>query len=501
MFRLGPVHRFLPAFLALGLAVACSSTEPRGPGAISVSATANAVDAFFQYGVAIDGGTPRRGSSQETILFTQGGLAQGAHTVSLVDVPPACTGDEQRSVNLAGDDTADVIITITCPRTTGDLRVNVQTTGADPDLNGYFVTFNGQPIDIIGPNGTVNLLFIPPGVYSIGLVDVAGNCTAPAAQQANITTGQLTTINFTVTCGAISVFRFVTSIAGVDRDPDGLLVHIDGGFGTRIPYGAATNVRVAAGTREYVLGDVQPNCAVTGPASGTRTFAGGDTLIVTIGADCAALATGTVGSSVADAAGDTLSNPSNDPDPAHDVVTVRARYAPGFLILVLRFGRTVTPYVPQSNPGGLIGYVELDLDESATTGFPAFVNDFGGSATQGVDFALLLHEMDSVSMTAVRLTNDNFFSAGRVRAKYDADSIVAYLPLNKLADDGKLTLTATLGTTDRPTDLLPNAGQVLLQASSPMVAVRGSSVISLTGPEKAAPGIDYRKAGIWKRKR
>ena len=500
MFRFGSVHRPLPAVLAVGLAIACSSTEPKGPGAISVSATANAVDAFFEYGIAIDGGTPRRGFTGQTILFTQGGLSQGAHTVSLVDVPPPCTGDEQRSVNLAGDDTAAVIITINCPRSTGDLRVNVQTTGTEPDPNGYFLTFNGQAVDLIGPNGTIDLTFIPPGVYSIGLADVAANCTAPAAQQANITTGQLTTLNFTVTCGPVGVFRFVTSIAGADRDPDGLLVHVDGDIGTRIPYGATTNVRVATGSRSYALGDVQPNCAVTGPATGTRTFTGGDTLVVTISADCTTFATGTVGSVATDATGDTLNNAGNNPNVAHDVVTVRSRYAPGFLILVIRFGRTVTPYA-QSNPGGLVGYVELDIDESSATGQPAFINEWGGSATQGVDFALLLHQMDSVSMTAVRVTIDDAFLAGRVRAVYNADSIVAYLPLNKLSDDGKLTVTATVGTSDRPTDLVPNTGQILLQPSVPMVALRSASVISLTGPEKAARSIDYRKAGIWKRKR
>jgi hypothetical protein len=484
---------------ASALASACDSTEPRGPGAISVSAVATATDAFFEYGIAIDGGTPRRVFVGQSVFFTQTGLAHGGHTVSIIDTPPACTGTATKSVTVRGNDTVPVVFTIGCPRTTGDLHITVATTGNDIDQNGYFLTINGQIVDQVPANSIADFSFIPPGSYTVALSDVAGNCTTPAPQVANIAVGQVTNINFSITCTPVGVFRFVTSVTGADRDPDGALVQVDGNA-TPIAFTGATNVRVQTGSRSYSIADVQPNCTVTGPTTGTHTFAAGDTVTVTLDVSCSAIALGTAGSAGTDAAGDTLPNPGNNANPAHDVLTVRGRYATGFLIMVMKFARAVTPITPQ-NLGGLVGYVEFDLDESTATGQSAFINEFGGNATQGVDFAVLLHQMDSVSMTAVRVGNDNAAVAGRVRARFDGDSIIVFLPLNKLNDDGKLTVTATIGTNDRPTDLAPNTGQTLLQATGPIVAARaGGSGASQRMPALSSDWIDYRKAGNWKRK-
>lgn len=491
------------AVLFVLLVPGCDSTAPRGPGAITVSSIAQAPDNFFEYGIAIGKSTPRRAFVGETVLFTQTGLAHGAHEVSLVGVPTNCTGAGARTVNLRGDDTATVAFNITCSRVTGDLRVTVATTGVDLDPNGYLLTANGVIAASLPINGSTTFGFVTPGTYTLGLAGVAANCTASAAQQVTVSAGQLASASFTVTCAAVGVLRFVTSVSGEDRDPDGALVSVDNAPGTRIPLSATTNVRVAAGTRSYALGDVQPNCAITGPATGTHTFAGGDTVTITLAADCTTIPMGEVGTTHSEASVDTLANEDNNPNPAHDVVTVRGRYTPGFLIVVLRFARSVIPATGQ-HPGALYGFVELDADENVATGFPEpFINGYGGSATQGVDYGLLLHQMDSVSMTLVKVNTapEPAIIAGRVRARFDTDSVVVFLPLNKLNDDGKLTLTATVGTLDRATDIVPNSGQILLQPpaapASPLVAARAEhAVIVPANPER----IERPKAGTWKPK-
>lgn len=491
----------MPALVSLAaFAIACDATEPRGPGSISVSSVAQSQDDFFEYGITIDGGTPRRAFVGQTVVFTQGGLAHGAHTVAIVDAPPACTGTGTRNVTLRGDDTVAVIFTINCPRTTGDMRVNVTTTGVDFDPNGYLMTFNSQIVTELPTNGSVTFNFIEPGTYTVGLADVAANCTATPQQSVTISSGQLSTVSFTVTCTAVGILRFVNSITGADRDPDGALVTVDG-VSSRVTFGGTTNVRVPAGTRSYSVSDVQPNCTVTGPTTGTHTLAGGDTVTVTLAADCSAIPAGTAGTTtITEAAGDTLPNPSNGPG-AYDIIGMNARYTPGFMILAIRFQKAV-----QSPATGLAsalyGYLEFDIDESGSTGKPAFVNSFGGNSSQGVDYFLDFFLTDTASTQLVRTPTPSqpFFSGGRVRVRYEGDSLVVIVPLNKLAnDDGRMTVTMVLGTGDRPTDIAQNVGEARVQPPAPLLALRGDAQTRVVlDPTPIAPA---PTAGKWRRNR
>jgi hypothetical protein len=59
-------------------------------------------------------------------------------------------------------------------------------------------------------------------------------------------------------------------------------------------------------------------------------------------------------------------------------------------------------------------------------------------------------------------------------------------------------VSATVGTADRPTDIVPNTGQILLQPpAGPMVMLRTERPRSTkTTGEK----VEYPQAGTWKRK-
>jgi hypothetical protein len=505
MSRSRKAGRSLSALFALTVGVwSCDeSTAPRGPGSISVSSQVQSQDAFFEYGISIDNGTPRRAFVGQTLLFTENGLAHGEHTISVVDVPSACTGKGSRTVTLQGDDTASVIFNIACPRTTGDLRFNVTTTGVDIDQDGYELTIDGGPGPILMPNSSVTFNNVPPDSYTFGLTDVASNCTTPAAQTVTVSVGELTTVNFNITCAAVGVLRFMTSISGEDRDPDGLLVSVDN-VTTAIAASGTANVRVPVGTRTYQLSDQQPNCTLTGPATGTHTFAGGDTVTVTLSASCTAIPMGTMVSSVSEAAGDTFPKPTNSPFASHDITTITSRHTPGFFILVIRFGKSIVAGGPD-NPAGLWGYVEIDLDENAATGYPAFVDqdEFGGSTAQGVDFGLIFHSIDSVSMIVANLPTPPSPAtlAGRVRSRFESDSLTLFLPLNKLGDDRKFTLSTGLGPADRVSDIGPNSGSVAVQLPASIVAVRSSSatVPRPSGQRDGGEKIEYRKAGSWGR--
>lgn len=490
--------RSLVALGALATALwSCDeSTDPRGPGSISVSAQVQSQDNFFEYGISVDDGTPRRAFVGQTLFFTENGLAHGEHTIEVVDVPQACTGTAAKSVTLRGDDTAAVIFNIACPRTTGDLRFTVTTTGTDIDENGYVLTVDGLPGPTMPANGSITFNNVPPDSYTFGLTGAEPNCTLPPDQTVNITAGQLTQVNFTVTCAPVGVLRFITSVSGADRDPDGMLVTVDAAT-RRIPSSGTTNVRVAVGTRTYTLTDRQPNCAATGPTTGTHTLAAGDTVVVTTGLDCAAIPAGTAGTTtLTENAADTLPNAA--PPGAYDILAVRTRYTPGFMILSVRFQKTVeTP--ANFTETAQYGWIEFDVDESSATGKAPFINSFGGSSTQGGDYFVDFFDTDTAAVQLIRTptTSGPAFDGGRVRVRYDADSLVLFVPLEKLGnDDGKMTVTMVLGNGLRPTDIAPNTGQGTVQPPAPMLAARAGNMTRITldpTPKSPAP-----TPGTWK---
>jgi hypothetical protein len=496
------VRRPIPIFLTLvALATACDSTSPRGPGAIAVSSIAQSQDNFFEYGISIDDGTPRVAFAGQSLNFTQTGMAHGDHEVSVTGLPAACTGTGAKNVSLRGDDTAAVIFNIACPRVTGDINVTAATTGTDLDQNGYLVLINQTPAAQVPANGTSVVRFLQPGTYTVSLTDVATNCTLPPAQTVTLTAGGTPTVNFAITCAAVGVFKFVTSTAGADRDPDGLLVQIDNGTAVRLPANATTNVRAAIGTRTYSLSDIQPNCS-SSATTGTQTLAAGDTVTVNATLTCVAIPMGTVGTTVSDPAADTLANEDNLPIAAYDILGVNARYTPGFLILVVRFNKAVSSPSTEED-AALYGYIDFDVDESAATGRPPLVNigDFGGSSTQGVDYYLDFFLNDTASAQLVRSPSSTGggFNGGRVRVRYEGDSLVVQLPLNKIGgDDGKLSVTMLLGVGNRPTDIASNSGQIVVQPPPAVMAAR--TAVRVREPVTTTPEFARPTPGTWRRK-
>jgi hypothetical protein len=495
--RSGPVL----ALMSIGIVAACDEEiSPRGPGTINVAATVQTQEPlFFQYGIAIDDGSPRFGFASAPIFVSQPGMAPGRHVVTVIDssVPDVCTGLSPREVNLRGDDTVSVIVQIACGRVTGDIRVVATTTGSDPDDNGYVVLLDSFFAGTVPVNGNVTIGFVQPGPHTVRLTDVASNCTASAQQNITVVSGQLATVNFTITCTPIAVLRFVTSVTGADRDPDGAVVQIDNGAAIRLPIAGTTNVRVGVGTRSYAISDVQPNCTLGGAASGTHTLAGGDTVTINVAETCTAIPAGTAGTQTGtDVAGDTLAGGGGGLPAANDVVGVTARHANGFLMLVVKFSK---PVVGGTRAAGLVyGYIDFDVDESAATGIEPASNFFGGNAQMGAEYHIALFDNDTASTELVFTPNETspFTVVGRVRIKAEADSFVVFMPLNKIGDDGNLAVTMVIGTPERPTDVAPNAGTFVLR--TPVAPIIADAALLHREPMAAGRTYTKRPVGKWK---
>lgn len=479
-------RRVAPFIIAVvvSLVTACDSTEPRGPGSIFITSSTETPEpgsSFFQYEIIVDNGTPRMASVFETVAFQVNGLAAGDHQVRLGGIPAICdAGENPRTVNVRGDDTALVVFSIECQRVTGDLRVNVTTTGPDQDLDGYVLFVGNFTGALIPTNGQVTLPFIAAGTHAVSLTDVAGNCTYGGAQNVSITAGQLSTVNFAVTCTPVAVLKVVAATSGDDRDIDGYAITTGGAItAARVPINGTTYVRANTGTVNWQLTDVQPNCSIAGSTSGSATVAPGDTVTIDATATCTSIGYGTAGTSATDASADTLANATSNPNPAHDIVQLSARYAPNFLILVARFSRPVGSL--GTSAGGLYVVIDFDVDENASTGANPLINQFGGNANQGSDNRILLD--DGVAHLLTAAFTDTLSHA--VPVAMEGDSVFFKIPLEKLGnDDGNVSATVVLGTFDRPTDIAPNSGVFLARPSASLLA--NGTAISRTGSKSAS---------------
>ena len=484
------VRSFAAFLFAIGLVTAaCDSTEPRGPGSIFISSSATQPEPnslFFQYDIIVDNGTPRQAFVFEPVTYIYNGLAAGAHEVRLGGVPTTCNiGENPRRVTLRGDDTALVVFNIQCPRTTGDLQVSITTSGPDPDPNGY-VLLLGSLGSISVPNSfNQTLQFVPAGTYSMSLADVAANCTASPAQNITITPGQTSTVTFTVTCTPVAIVKVVSATTGTESDVDGFLMTVGSGAPLRVPANGTVNLRATTGTSNWTLSDVQPNCVLSGPSSGSATVAAGDTVTIDVSATCAAIGYGTAGTVATEASADTLPNAQGSSNPSHDLVQVTSRYAADWLILVMRFTRPVGA-VGSSTQAGLQGAVDLDVDENAGTGAPPLINSFGGSASMGSDYRIDLFGSNASRASILRAQGGDT-TAHFAPLSIEGDSVVVKIPLAKLgSDDGRLSIAAVVGTFDRPTDIAPNSGVILARPASALVA--GVSAIKAPGDSPVRTG-------------
>src|SRR5206468_2000315 len=244
---------------------------------------------------AVDGGTPQAIVVNGSATITR--LSAGSHTVVLSGVAANCavTGSASRSVSIASGQTVPVIFDVTCLATTGNIQVTAATSGIDLDPNGYGVQIDGGSPRSVFINGTTTIEGLSAGNHSVTLANAEANCTVAGANPRTIpvTTGGVTRdtarTTFQVTCVAVTgTIKVTAATSGIDLDPNGYTVLVDGGQLQALPlngaaiieglsggdhsvglFGAAatgsvTIEGVSAGDHNVILFAVASNCTVTG---------------------------------------------------------------------------------------------------------------------------------------------------------------------------------------------------------------------------------------------
>jgi Tol biopolymer transport system component len=276
------------------LSLSCGDdTGPTGPGDLltSTASTGSDVDPDG-YVVDIDDGArlePVESNGSVTIT----GLSPGTHSVALTQVATNCTvnGANPRSVSVASGGTASTTFVVTCGPLFGVMRVTTATSGEEIDPDGYALSVDGASGPAIGTDETLDLTDVTSGVHQLELVDVASNCEVTGENPRSVTVpaGGQTAATFSVTCAASTgSIEATTSTSGIDEDPDGYTVTVDGGSAQPIGTDATIVIAgVSPGDRSVELGDVAGNCAVAGDNPRSVTVSEGETVSVTFAVSCA----------------------------------------------------------------------------------------------------------------------------------------------------------------------------------------------------------------------
>ncbi len=160
--------------------------------------------------------------------------------------------------------------------------------------------------------------------------------------------------------------------------------------------------------------------------------------------------------SLADPVGDTFGSV----DPQWDVTALTVTRTTDGVIVRLDFASDIAPPV-RGDSSGLIGLVELDLDQNAATGHAAVVDVVRadhGSTGLGVDASLVFGPFFGDS-TIVRDAND--VAVGRAETSFAGHRVTIKVPRAMLGnDDGWVNAAAVVGHSHSATDFAPEAGHL-----------------------------------------
>jgi hypothetical protein len=164
--------------------------------------------------------------------------------------------------------------------TSGAIRTVVATTGAllDIDPNGYTVSIDGGPNQVLANSGAVTTSGLQAGNHLVQLGDVASNCTVDGTNPRSVdVVAAHVDVFFVVSCianiGSISISTVTT---GPDQDPDGYSVSVSGVGGVSIPANGTNYVSVREGFVAVELTGMSGNCVVDGANPRTVNVPFGD---------------------------------------------------------------------------------------------------------------------------------------------------------------------------------------------------------------------------------
>jgi Tol biopolymer transport system component len=172
--------------------------------------------------------------------------------------------------------------------TGGMLVVSTSTGGADPDPDGYLLTVDGVDSLVLTATGTAEI-GLPAGHHTLLFLGLAAHCSVSPETPLDVAipSGDTMSVAFEVTCSTTGA-RITTMTTGLDIDPDGYRIVVDGTDRGAITANDTVPIRLAPGSRIVGLTDLSPNCTIDGPGSRTVTIEATDVAPIEFVVVCAA---------------------------------------------------------------------------------------------------------------------------------------------------------------------------------------------------------------------
>jgi hypothetical protein len=274
------------------------------------------------YNLVIDGSQTQPVGLAATLVVER--LSDGDHTVELAGLASNCSaeGDNPRTVTTRSGATTSTAFAVTCGPTSGSIEIGATVTGTGSDPDGFEVLLDNVSRGPISPNATASLSGITPGVHTLGLTGLAGNCEVAGEnpRPVTVTAGQTAPVSFGVTCvtpgPGSGTLTITTTTGGSDQDADGYSVSLDGGSSQ--PIGINTTLtlpNLSSSSHQLELLGVALNCTLAGANPRSVTVSAGQTATVNFSVTCRAPTPGGGTLEITTTTGGT------DPDP--DGYTVR----------------------------------------------------------------------------------------------------------------------------------------------------------------------------------
>jgi WD40 repeat protein len=176
---------------------------------------------------------------------------------------------------------------------TGTLAVSVNGAGDGADPDGFLVVVDGSVQRPLTAGGATLVGGLAAGSHQVALEGIGSNCTVSGAatREVTIAAGDTAGVAFDVACAAVrGTLRVTVTTSGIDLDPNGYEVLVDGAAGAAVEPDAAILFPVDAGDHVVSLGAVNPNCAVAAPASQPVRVTAGGLAVAEFGIQCAVAA-------------------------------------------------------------------------------------------------------------------------------------------------------------------------------------------------------------------
>lgn len=192
-------------------------------------------------------------------------------------------------------------------------------------------------------------------------------------------------------------------------------------------------------------------------------------------------------------------DPANDTLPPYDLTSpkaidllfTRGDFKRDSLILTLTFASPVAPNSAYA-VSSVSGFIEIDIDDNPSTGEQPQSNYFGTSANLGIDYGVSLF---SSTPTSISLYSTDTYGETTVPASFAGNVLTIRIPMKALgSDDGNFGLVGVVGTSDRPTDFMPNTGAISVRLEAG--PNKGDAKASKSAAPRAAPARQL-KWGSW----